>query len=144
LSVFTGIVLKALRTCRVSKSSTVKPASAMAARSRWVRGPASSPIRSIGTPSSSNEAISASGSLSTFPRRPIRPSASVAPPTRFALGDLVLGVGRVERGDHVGRHLLHDRADLFAGVLLHGAEIPAADPREHWSLELVQLSAGTL
>jgi transposase-like protein DUF772 len=44
-SVLTGIALNASRTCRVSSSSTAKPASRMPAYSHCDSGPASSPIR---------------------------------------------------------------------------------------------------
>ena len=75
-SVFTGIVLNALRTCRVSNSSTGRPACFIAANSHCDRGPASSPIRVIARPRLPNHAISASGSLATFASRMILPSPS--------------------------------------------------------------------
>ena len=75
-SVFTGIVLNALRTCRVSNSSTGRPACFIAANSHCDRGPASSPIRVIARPRLPNHAISASGSLVTFASRMILPLPS--------------------------------------------------------------------
>src|ERR1700720_529319 len=57
-SVFTGIVLNALRTCRVSNSSTGRPARFIAANNHCDRGPASSPIRVIARPRLPNHAIS--------------------------------------------------------------------------------------
>ena len=73
---FTGIALKASRTCRVSRSSTAKPASRRAAYSHCDKGPASSPIRSSSGPCDRNQAISASGSLATFASRKILPVPS--------------------------------------------------------------------
>jgi hypothetical protein len=75
-SVFTGIALNASRTCRVSSSSTAKPASRIAANSHCDSGPASSPTRATSTPSRRNQATSASGSLATLASRTIRPVAS--------------------------------------------------------------------
>ena len=46
-SVFTGIALKASRTCRVSSSSTASPASRIPAYSHCDSGPASRPIRAM-------------------------------------------------------------------------------------------------
>ena len=66
LSVFTGIGLKAVRTWRVSISSTARPAFAIPAWSHRDKGPASSPLRSRPTACLPNEVISASGSLSNL------------------------------------------------------------------------------
>jgi hypothetical protein len=73
---FTGIASNALRTCRVSKSSTARPASRIAAKSHCDSGPASSPIRSNLNPSEPNQPISASGSLETLASRTILPLPS--------------------------------------------------------------------
>ena len=75
-SVFTGIALKASRTCRVSSNSTVSPASRMPAYSHCDKGPASRPIRVTATSNLPNQPIKASGSLATFASRTIRPLAS--------------------------------------------------------------------
>jgi hypothetical protein len=73
---FTGIALNASCTCRVSNSSTARPASRIAAYNHCDSGPASRPIRARLDPSDLNHAISASGSLATFPSRTIFPFAS--------------------------------------------------------------------
>jgi len=59
LSVLTGMVLKAVRTWRVSNNSTARPAFAIAACSHWDSGPASRPIRSTGAARPWNQAIRA-------------------------------------------------------------------------------------
>jgi hypothetical protein len=73
---FTGMASNALRTCRVSSSSTASPAAFIAANSHCDNGPASSPIRSRPKPSEPNQASNASGSLATLASRKILPLAS--------------------------------------------------------------------
>src|ERR1044071_1094288 len=68
--------LKAARTCRVSSSSTAKPAFCIPAYSHCESGPASSPIRVSVSPKWLNQSISASGSLATLASRMIRPVVS--------------------------------------------------------------------
>jgi hypothetical protein len=63
---FTGIALHAPPTCRVSNSSTARPASRIAAYSHCDSGPASRPIRFRLKPTDLNHAISTSGSLVTL------------------------------------------------------------------------------
>src|SRR5262249_62142339 len=75
-SVFTGIALKASRTCRVSRSSTAKPASRSAANNHCDNGPASRPTRARPTPCDTSHEIKASGSLATLPSAMILPLAS--------------------------------------------------------------------
>jgi len=75
-SVFTGIALNASRTCRVSSNSTARPAPAIAAYSHCDSGPASRPMRAGSTSRARNQAISGSGSLTSFASRTIFPSAS--------------------------------------------------------------------
>jgi len=75
-SVLTGIALKASRTCRVSKSSTARPAWRIAANNHCDNGPASSPTRARLTPSDANHEIKASGSLATLSSQMILPLAS--------------------------------------------------------------------
>ena len=72
-SVFTGMVLKAVRTWRVSSSPTAKPRLVYGCMDHCDSGPASRPIRSIGAPCWENQSISASATLSAFPSRRILP-----------------------------------------------------------------------
>jgi hypothetical protein len=75
-SVFTVIADKAALTCRVSSRAVSKPASVSPACSHCDSGPASSPTRSIETPSPRKKPTSASGSLVTFASRMMAPLAS--------------------------------------------------------------------
>jgi hypothetical protein len=75
-SVFTGIVLNAARTCRVSSNSIGKPACRIPAYSHCDSGPASNPILVSFKPSEANQAISACGSLATLASLTILPLPS--------------------------------------------------------------------
>ena len=75
-SVLTIIAESAALTCRVSSSTASSPAPVRPAWSDRESGPASSPTRASGRPSSRKNRTSASGSLATFASRMIRPVAS--------------------------------------------------------------------
>jgi hypothetical protein len=76
LSVLTTIAESAAFTWRVSSSTVSKPADVSPAWSHWLSGPASSPIRVTGRPSSRQNATSALGSLASLASRTILPLAS--------------------------------------------------------------------
>lgn len=63
-------------TCRVSSSSTAKPASRKPACSHCDKGPASRPMRAIWTSSCEKNAVNAPGSLATLASRTTAPSLS--------------------------------------------------------------------
>jgi hypothetical protein len=66
----------AARSCRVSSSTTGKPAACSPAWSHWDRGPASRPTRAKTTPAPFRAATSASDSLSTLSSRTTAPAPS--------------------------------------------------------------------
>jgi len=76
LSVFTGIVLNAARTCRVSRSSAAKPASRRPANSHCDSGPASRPIRARSNDCARSHDTSASGSVVNLASTTILPPPS--------------------------------------------------------------------
>jgi hypothetical protein len=76
LSVFTGMVLKAVRTCRVSSSSAGRPSASRPANSHCERGPASRPIRARVKGCARSQPIRASGSLATLASATILPVPS--------------------------------------------------------------------
>ena len=77
----TGIADNAAFTCRVSSRTVSNPACVSPACSHCDNGPASSPIRFTGTPSSLKKQTRASGSLATFASFTIlpRPSTTQTP-----------------------------------------------------------------
>ena len=75
-SVFTVIAFSAILTCRVSIKIAGSPAAVSPACSHCDSGSASRPIRVNSKPVSSNNAMSAAGSLATFASRTIFPVPS--------------------------------------------------------------------